>query len=85
MLNNKYLIINILFNASALIGSTLMKTLIEACAKQGYHTLIACITEGNGESIALHEKLGFKQASHFHEVGCKFGRWLGVVDYELTL
>lgn len=62
-----------------------MKALIEACAKQGYHTLIACITEGNGESIALHEKLGFKQASHFHEVGCKFGRWLGVVDYELTL
>lgn len=67
------------------IGSALMKALIEACAKQGYHTLIACITEGNGESIALHEKLGFKQASHFHEVGCKFGRWLGVVDYELTL
>lgn len=67
------------------IGSVLMKALIEECRKSGFHALIACITEGNGESIALHEKLGFRQASHFQEVGYKFGRWLGILDYELLL
>lgn len=67
------------------IGSSLMKALIQACGEAGFHTLIACITEGNGESVALHEKFGFRQASHFHEVGYKFGRWLGIVDYELTI
>lgn len=47
--------------------------------------LIACITAGNEASIALHTGLGFKQVSHFEQVGRKFGRWLDVVDYELLL
>ena len=47
--------------------------------------LIACITEGNEASYALHEKLGFEKVSYFREVGRKFGKWLGIVDYELIL
>ena len=64
---------------------TLMQRLIGECCRQGYHALIACITEGNEASILMHSKLGFKQVSHFEKVGFKFGRWLGVVDYELLL
>lgn len=67
------------------IGRKLMETLIEECRSRGFHSLIACITSGNEASNALHESLGFKQVSDFKEVGMKFGRWLGVVDYELIL
>ena len=53
--------------------------------KRLMRALIACITAGNEASIALHTGLGFKQVSHFEQVGRKFGRWLDVVDYELLL
>ncbi len=66
-------------------GTKLMNILIEQCRKEGFHALIACITGDNQESIALHQKLGFKQVSCFKEVGVKFGRRLDVVDYELLL
>ena len=67
------------------IGMLLMKKLIGACRENGYRALIACITEGNEASNILHEKLGFKQVSHFKKVGLKFDRWLDVADYELLL
>lgn len=67
------------------LGKQLMTKLIDECRQKKYHTLIACITEENTESIALHTKLGFQKVSHFKEVGQKFGRWLDVVDYELML
>lgn len=67
------------------IGKQLMQQLIKACREGGYHALIACITEGNEASNRLHEKLGFKQVSHFRQVGLKYGRRLDVVDYELIL
>ena len=67
------------------IGSLMVKHLIELCREQGYHALIACITEGNEASMRMHEKLGFQQVSAFKEVGRKFGRWLGVVDLEFII
>lgn len=67
------------------IGTLLMKNLIEECRLAEYRALIACITEGNSESMALQKKLGFKQVSCFEKVGFKFGRWLNVIDYELLL
>lgn len=67
------------------IGKQLMQTLINECRHRGYHALIACITEGNEASNSLHQKLGFKQVSHFEKVGLKFDRWLDVFDYELIL
>lgn len=66
-------------------GEKLMRCLIEACRTQGLHTLIACITYPNAPSMLLHEKLGFQQVSHFHEVGYKLGKKLDVCDYELKL
>lgn len=67
------------------IGRALMERLVEECRKEGCHALIACITEGNTASEALHVRLGFRKVSHFEKVGLKFGRWLDVVDYELLL
>jgi L-amino acid N-acyltransferase YncA len=67
------------------IGTQLLNHLIADCRQRGIHALIACITEGNEASIAIHEKFGFRQASCYREVGYKFGRWLDVTDYELIL
>ncbi|WP_455674592.1 N-acetyltransferase family protein [Phocaeicola sp.] len=67
------------------IGKALMEKLIGECRREGYHALIACLTEPNEASTALHAALGFQKVSHFKEVGLKFGRWLDVSDYELLL
>lgn len=67
------------------IGRKLMVALIDRCRQAGVCVLIACITGGNNQSIALHERLGFKKVSHFYNVGCKLGLVLDVVDYELEL
>lgn len=67
------------------IGTRLLGHLIVECRRLKAQALIACITEGNTVSEALHKKLGFKKVSHFEKVGAKFGRLLDVVDYELIL
>lgn len=67
------------------VGKLLMERLIESCRQAGYRVLIACITGNNTESIEFHKSLGFTQASHFHNVGFKHGKWLDVVDLELQL
>lgn len=67
------------------VGQALMHELIARCRAAGCRVLIACITRGNERSCRFHEALGFRQVSHFHAVGEKFGRLLDVVDYELNL
>ncbi len=67
------------------LGRKLMCRLIDECRRRGYHALVACITVPNEASTHLHESLGFSRVSRFREVGCKFGRWLDVADYELLL
>lgn len=67
------------------LGSMMVRHLTDLCREQGYHALIACITEENRASVKMHERLGFRQVSCFKEVGMKFGRWLDVVDLEYLL
>lgn len=66
-------------------GRSLMERLIGECRGLGFHSLIACVTADNTRSVSFHQELGFRQVSHFSEVGFKFGRWLDVVDLELVL
>lgn len=67
------------------IGRRLMETLANECARRGCRSLIACITAENESSRRFHESLGFRQVSLFREVGCKFGRFLDVADYQKIL
>lgn len=67
------------------IGKRLMERLIGECRRAGARVLVACITGGNESSVRLHQGLGFRQVSHFCQVGHKFGRWLDVVDFQLSL
>lgn len=68
-------------------GTRLMTSLINEI-KSNYPNvtnLIACITEENHGSCSFHSRLGFKQVSHFRQVGAKLGRKLDVVDYQLFM
>lgn len=67
------------------IGRRLMQELIERAGKAGVHVMIAAIESENKASIGLHEKLGFRTAGTFSEVGTKFGRWLNLTCMELKL
>jgi L-amino acid N-acyltransferase YncA len=49
------------------------------------HSAIGGIALPNPSSIALHEKLGFRQVARFVEVGFKFGRWIDVGYWQFQL
>ena len=66
-------------------GRTLYGRLLSLLAREGYHRVIAAITQPNDASMALHEGFGFASAGYFHEVGYKFHRWLDVAYLELGL
>ncbi|MEQ8312615.1 MAG: N-acetyltransferase family protein [Gammaproteobacteria bacterium] len=66
-------------------GRLLYEYLIDAMRKTEVHTLIAGIALPNDASIALHEKLGFRQVGEFEEVGKKFGNFLNVGYWQLQL
>jgi L-amino acid N-acyltransferase YncA len=67
------------------LGLLLMKRIIESAIDQQYHVMVAGIDVTNAASIALHEKLGFEHAGTIRQVGFKFGRWLDLAFYQLTL
>jgi phosphinothricin acetyltransferase len=67
------------------IGRRLMEELVARASANGLHVMIGAIESGNAASIALHERLGFRIAGQFSEVGIKFGRWLDLTCMELKL
>ena len=68
------------------LGKRLMQALIaEAQARGNVHALVGAIDAANIGSIALHEKLGFQSVGLMPQVGFKFGRWLDLALYQLTL
>ena len=66
-------------------GIALMRALIARATEQQYHVMVGGIDRDNGGSIRFHEKLGFVHAGTLPQVGFKFGRWLDLAFYQLTL
>ena len=60
------------------VGRRLLEALILEGKKVGLHTVIARITEGNEQSVHLHETAGFEHIGIMREVGQKFGKLLDV-------
>lgn len=60
------------------IGKKLLEAIVRKGEEVGLHTIIARITEDNGESIRLHKSSGFKDIGIMREVGRKFGKVLDV-------
>jgi phosphinothricin acetyltransferase len=67
------------------LARLLMQELILLAGAQQRHVMIGCIDMQNMASIALHKKLGFQQCGTLKQVGFKFGKWLDVSLYQLTL
>lgn len=85
----KYTVENSIYVAASCrgqgIGKQLLATLIEAAQTLDMHAIVAGIDASNAVSCQLHERLGFKEVAHFHQVGYKFGRWLDLKFFELIL
>jgi L-amino acid N-acyltransferase YncA len=60
------------------VGRKLKEAIIEEARRLKYHTLIARVAEGSGESIHLNESAGFVLVGTLKEVGRKFDRRLDV-------
>jgi len=67
------------------LGKLLLQEVIVNARAQNYHVLVGGIDSQNAASIRLHQRFGFRQAGSLHQVGFKFGRWLDLEFYELTL
>lgn len=67
------------------LGRPLYSALLERLGLLGLHTVLGVITVPNPASMALHEKLGFRQVGHAVEVGYKLGRWLDVAYVQRML
>lgn len=61
------------------LGKEFLAILCKRAQQLGYHTLLGLITGTNTPSLAVAEKLGFKEAGRYREVGQKFGNILDVV------
>lgn len=66
-------------------GSQILTALIAKAREQQYHLLIGGIDADNTGSIALHRKFGFVHSGTIQQAGFKFGRWLDLAFYQLTL
>ncbi len=67
------------------LGAHLYRELLERLRAGGLHTALAGIALPNDASVALHEKLGFREVAQFSEVGNKFDRWVDVGYWQLML
>lgn len=67
------------------LGRVLLVDLIARARAAGFHSLIGGSSADQPASIAVQESLGFQRVAHLKEVGCKFGKWLDVVYFQLML
>jgi L-amino acid N-acyltransferase YncA len=66
-------------------GGRLFARLLEELRAQSVHCVFGAVALPNEASVALHERLGFRKAGHFEEVGFKFNRWIDVGYWQLLL
>ena len=67
------------------VGTELYVELFRLLKERGMHAVIGGIALPNDASVALHEKFGMRQVAHFPQVGFKFGQWVDVGYWQLTL
>ena len=67
------------------IGRMLYKALEELLKKQNVQTVIALIADPNPESVAFHEKLGYRVAGRLTNCAYKLGEWRGMYYMEKFL
>lgn len=68
------------------IARELMDGILRIARESGQiHCVVSVITKGNEGSVRLHEEFGFSYCGTMEEVGEKFGKKLGIVNYQLLI
>lgn len=67
------------------LGKILLREIIKKAEEQDYHVIVGAIDASNVVSIQLHEKEGFEFCGFIKQSGYKFGKWLDLALYQLTL
>jgi phosphinothricin acetyltransferase len=67
------------------LGDRLLTELVRIAEQRQLHVLVGGIDASNAPSIALHEKHGFTHCGTVRQCGFKFGQWLDLAFYQLTL
>ena len=67
------------------IGKKLLEAIIDEGRKNGFHTIIARISDGNEISLKMHYDLGFEMTGTLKEVGVKFGKLIDVYILQIYL
>jgi phosphinothricin acetyltransferase len=67
------------------LGTLLYRELFVALAAEDLHRAYAGVALPNDASVALHERLGFRELGTYVEVGRKFGRYWDVRWFERAL
>ena len=67
------------------LGKAMLTELFARCKAFGFRQVIAVITADTANSIAIHEKFGFRHVGRYEAVGYKFDRWHDIVHLQLAL
>jgi len=65
------------------LGSSLYTRLVDEIRACGFRSVIGTIALPNEASIALHEKVGFRNGGQLERIGWKLGRWIYVGYWHL--
>lgn len=67
------------------LGTQLYLELLAELRQRGFHMALGGLALPNEASVALHESLGFTKVGHMKEAGWKFGAWVDVGFWQLSL
>ncbi|HYC45432.1 MAG TPA: GNAT family N-acetyltransferase [Burkholderiales bacterium] len=67
------------------VGRTLYAALMRSARERGFREVIGVIALPNPESTALHATMGFAEAGVLKRVGYKFGAYIDVAIWQLSL
>lgn len=67
------------------LGRLMLTELLAQSKAFGFKQMIAVITADTANSIAIHEKFGFRHVGRYDAVGYKFDRWHDIVHLQLAL
>lgn len=67
------------------LGKLMLNKMIAGAIKIGVDNIIASISSQNVNSLAFHEKYGFRECGRLSSIGKKFGKDFGVVYMQLVI
>lgn len=67
------------------LGKAMLTELLAQSKAFGFKQMLAVITADTANSIAIHEKFGFRRVGYYDAVGYKFDRWHDIVHLQMAL